>query len=71
MLVNSSIEEGSLFCYVSHVEISQTPTPPHCALSTIGKLSIPRGAWRLFHNVQTYGTTFMEYLKLKIQYNQN
>jgi hypothetical protein len=28
MLVNSSIEEGSLFCYVSGVEISQTATPP-------------------------------------------
>jgi len=59
MLVNSSIEEGSLFCYVSGVEISQIATPPHCALSTIGKLSVSRGAWRWFHNVQTYGATFI------------
>ncbi len=51
MLVDSSIEEGSLFCYVSLVETSQIATPLHCALSTIGKLLVSRGAWRWFHNV--------------------
>ncbi len=61
MLVNLFIEEGSLFCYVSHVEISQTNPPLHCALNMIGKLSISKGAWRWFHNVQAYGATFIEY----------
>jgi hypothetical protein len=58
------IKEGSLlvlFVLFSTLRSPNTQHWPHCDLENIGKPSMSRGAWRRFHNVQTYGVRVIEY----------
>jgi hypothetical protein len=55
------MKQGSLFCFVRHVEILQNHSASCHAIGSFGKLSMSRGAPTWFEAVWSYGVEAIDY----------